>query len=166
MTRNQVWSVNQHGPEGYVVGRIGVPTTWEGFEQVVNMLRRQIVANRLFYAVFDVSHVQSQPADPADVSMDERSSDSDTRIYITASLAEAGIRIDLPLVGSEPQTRLILNITVSDSGALEIAWSSPSREMLSDDQRRAVDEAVQHCNTGPLDLVVIADHIASSLDNM
>lgn len=33
----QHWSMAQRGPEGFVVGHVGVPPDWRGFEQVLDV---------------------------------------------------------------------------------------------------------------------------------
>jgi hypothetical protein len=48
----QHWRLSGPGPEGYVVGRIGLPSSWADFGRFVGALRDQLVLDVLFMTAF------------------------------------------------------------------------------------------------------------------
>lgn len=60
------------GPEGFLVGRIGLPETWSEFKDLVGVLRTQVVLNMLFASAFGQ---KSQRADNDDEDMSEEDLD-------------------------------------------------------------------------------------------
>lgn len=50
---DQYWSLASPGPDGYVVGRIGLPASWKDFSRLAAALRAQLVLNALFSSAFE-----------------------------------------------------------------------------------------------------------------
>lgn len=56
----QHWLMGHPGPEGFVVGRVAVPGTWEAVGSVCSALRVQAVLNELISSAFPPSKLKSQ----------------------------------------------------------------------------------------------------------
>ncbi|BEI94093.1 uncharacterized protein CcaverHIS019_0605520 [Cutaneotrichosporon cavernicola] len=50
---DQYWSLAEPGPDGYIVGRVGLPTSWHEFGRLATALRAQVVLNAVFTSAFD-----------------------------------------------------------------------------------------------------------------
>lgn len=59
----QHWSMGHPGPEGFVVGRIAVPGTWEAVGSVCSALRVQAALNELITAAFPPSKLKGLQTD-------------------------------------------------------------------------------------------------------
>lgn len=76
----QHWAQAVPGPEGYVVGRVGLPATWGEMGKLVAALRAQLVLNVLFMTAFEPAKASADgngagdddDDDDADVDLDAR----------------------------------------------------------------------------------------------
>nr|XP_018261611.1 uncharacterized protein I303_06051 [Kwoniella dejecticola CBS 10117]OBR83769.1 hypothetical protein I303_06051 [Kwoniella dejecticola CBS 10117] len=105
----QRWSMVQPGPEAFVVGRIGVPSASEGLGRLLNVIRNQIVLNRLFSTIFKVENLVPDQVDQAgedgqDVDdmgasdLEDLLAGGQRSIPINMSLTQSSIEITFPLI--------------------------------------------------------------------
>ncbi|GFZ50897.1 hypothetical protein JCM24511_08655 [Saitozyma sp. JCM 24511] len=153
----QHWSMAQPGPDAYVLGRVGLPSSPEGLRNVVEALRKQAMLNCLFSEVFRPSNLTNPEAsgeqyDGADDDWEHLMAEP-TAIPLTVTQQEASLRITLPAphidAGSNPPI-VTLEVTPSGAGArgveVEVVFStsaSSGNGMVSDEQERAVREALE-----------------------
>ncbi|GMK57565.1 hypothetical protein CspeluHIS016_0403990 [Cutaneotrichosporon spelunceum] len=111
----QYWSLAEPGPDGYVVGRVGLPLSWQAFGRLTTAFRAQVVLNALFMSAFDPtkeSNVGVNGAngdDAADDDGDIEMADLDappSSFPVTATLHSSSVRIAFPFpsAAAEPPT--------------------------------------------------------------
>ncbi|ORY35750.1 hypothetical protein BCR39DRAFT_511919 [Naematelia encephala] len=110
----QRWSIAQPGPEGFIVGRIGLPSSKEGIIRTFQALRKQVVLNELFSSVFHhdaLDHADSD--DESDIDMEDILS-APRAIPLTVSLSPSAIHASFPLPSTESSTSAsTINLRIS-----------------------------------------------------
>jgi hypothetical protein len=106
----QYWSLAEPGPDGYIVGRVGLPTSWHAFGRLATQLRAQVVLNALFTSVFDPAKATSAANgtngegadDDGDIDLDAPPS----ALPLTATLQARSMRVVFPFpsTAAEPPT--------------------------------------------------------------
>ncbi|WRT68530.1 uncharacterized protein IL334_005507 [Kwoniella shivajii] len=107
----QQWSMVIPGPKAYIIGRIGVPDSLEGFKGSLKALRHQLILNNLFTSIFSIQNLtsntdtQNQHVDEADEDDEREDDDLDdllsgeqSSIPINIALEESSITVTLPLI--------------------------------------------------------------------
>lgn len=148
----QFWSLAAPGPDGYVVGRVGLPTTWNEFGRLASALRAQLVLDALFSSAFDplsaggsgVNGDVGVNGDDADVDMELADLEAaPTSLPLTATLHARCLRIAFPFPSevAEPPT-VGLELRPSPSPPY-VAASWDAQPPLGDHERGKMDAAVK-----------------------
>ncbi|WOO77250.1 uncharacterized protein LOC62_01G000843 [Vanrija pseudolonga] len=157
----QRWSLAQPGPEGYVVGRVGVPRSWAEFGRLVRVLRAQAVLDALVFSAFPPSAVDDSEGDGDDNDDDDIDLDAPpSALAVTATLHQRSVRISLPLDLANPESPM-LSLELSPAAAPPYVAAAVSGIDDNDAQRTRVDDAL-----GPalsLDAVALVSSIVAAL---
>ncbi|KAL1413354.1 hypothetical protein Q8F55_001113 [Vanrija albida] len=153
----QRWNLAFPGPEGYVVGRVGLPASWGEFARLVRALRAQLVLDELFASAFPPSAVADDIDDGGE--LDDLDA-APTSLGVTATLSQRALRVSLPYSLAEPESPMLtLELAPADDAPYVAAlWSAPG---LDEAQRARVDAAV-----GPvasLDAVAFVAAVSAAL---
>lgn len=136
----QRWSLAQPGPEGYVVGRVGLPRSWSEFGRLVRVLRAQAVLDALFISAFPPSAVEDSDSDGDDLDTDIDLDAPPSALAVTATLHQRSMRISLPLDLSNPESPMLsLELTPSDDAPYVSAAVSGIDDAA---QRQRIDDAL------------------------
>ncbi|CAK9784184.1 hypothetical protein CC85DRAFT_298844 [Cutaneotrichosporon oleaginosum] len=102
----QCWSLAEPGPDGYIVGRVGLPSSWAAFGRLATALRAQLVLNALFTSAFDPAHAASGTDGDDDLDLDVDLDAPPSALPLTATLHAHSMRAAFPFPSSaaEPPT--------------------------------------------------------------
>lgn len=99
----QYWSLAEPGPDGYIVGRVGLPPSWHAFGRLATALRAQLVLNALFMSAFgptkagsdNVANGDGAADDDGDINLDDLDTPP-SALPITATLHARNMRVAFP----------------------------------------------------------------------
>lgn len=141
----QHWSLAHPGPEGYVVGRVGVPSSWDEFGRLTRALRAQLVLNVLFATAFDPAmQVQPDADDDSDDDMDADLDAAPTAVPLTVTLHQKMVRVALPLELGGGYKTITLELRPSTAAPYMAATATGE---LDDAQLARVQAAVAAAST-------------------
>ncbi|WVQ80148.1 hypothetical protein IAT38_002253 [Cryptococcus sp. DSM 104549] len=100
----QHWSMAQPGPLGWVVGRVGLSKSADGFTKTIEALRRQAAMNQMFASVFRPELLRDYDVPAAEGDDDEDMEEEDLldgpqkTVPCSFALLEHSLRVSVPLV--------------------------------------------------------------------
>lgn len=153
------------GPEAFVVGRVGLPKSLDGFEKLLmvsdsasipattpdgQLLQTQLVMDQICDSIFQPSSMDKSSEGDSEVDLDDLSlrespwvTVADTAapqaVPITVSLHQCAIRLSFPL-GEEATLSLAVSPTTT-APFVEIQWNASAP--LPDDRMARIEQGVQ-----------------------
>ncbi|WWC90492.1 uncharacterized protein L201_005428 [Kwoniella dendrophila CBS 6074] len=124
----QRWSMVQPGPNAFVIRRIGIPRNTEDLSRLLDLLRDQIILNKLFKSIF--VHLNMLPDLPLGIDAEEDDEEEDgdiddllsgdqKSIPINLQLTQYSININFPLIrkenGNLDDVRLVIKSTRNEN---------------------------------------------------